>query len=415
MEVRLSAVPMRSLTTLLLPGGLLQLAGLILLRPGILPDVVQPYLQAYPYVVFGVGTVLGWYFNRTRVIFALLLLAVTDTVLHHLGAGQASVGSPARFVAAAIGVLLPLNLAVYGILKERGVFTTHGVARFVVIAAQVIAVDSIIRLQWRAPEAWLESVLVDARLSQWAGVPEAVLASFALAAIFLAGRCISRRDPIEAGFLWTVVAAFLALHGIPRGWAATPFLATAGLGLIWALVETTYRMAFYDELTGLPGRRALNEALLQVGSRWSVAMADVDHFKRFNDLFGHDVGDQALRMVASKLSQIQGGGKAFRYGGEEFAILFPRATAAEAVGHLEAARREIAASCFVVRGAGRPRKKPKGTPSPSGPRVAVSLTISMGIAEAKERNTLTDPHQVLRAADKALYRAKSAGRNRLMV
>jgi len=184
---------------------------------------------------------------------------------------------------------------------------------------------------------------------------------------------------------------------------------------MWSLLETTYRMAYYDELTGLPGRRALTEALLEVGSRYAVAMVDVDHFKRFNDLFGHDVGDQALRMVAAKLSGVTGGGKAFRYGGEEFAVLFPRTSAAEAVPHLEAARRAVAASAFVVRSPGRPRTKPATPKRSGGPRVAVSLTISIGVAEPNERKGLSDPQQVLRAADKAVYRAKGAGRNRLMV
>ena len=62
-------------------------------------------------------------------------------------------------------------------------------------------------------------------------------------------------------------------------------------------------MAYHDELTGLPGRRALNEALLRVGSRYAVAMVDVDHFKHFNDAYGHEVGDQVLRMVAAQLDR----------------------------------------------------------------------------------------------------------------
>jgi diguanylate cyclase (GGDEF)-like protein len=408
-------IPMRSLTTLLLPGGLLTLVGLALFRPGVLPEFTQPYVQAYPYVVFGVGTILGWYFHRTRVVFALLILAVAGVVLRFVGTEHAAPDSVAGFVFAAIALFLPINLAAYALVKERGLFTTHGVARVVIIAAEIVAVDLIIRLDWHAPRDWLQHALNHEGLGNWTALPGTGVAAFVCATILLAGRCVAKRDPIEAGYLWAVISGFIALHGMGRGWVPAPFLATAGLALIWALVETTYRMAFYDELTGLPGRRALNEALLQVGSRYTVAMADVDHFKRFNDLFGHEVGDQALRMVAAKLSSITGGGKAFRFGGEEFAILFPRASAAEAVPHLEAARRAVAASCFVLRGAGRPRKKPTTAKSTNAPRVAVSLTVSIGMAEPNERNPKTDPHQVLKAADKALYRAKSAGRNRLMV
>jgi diguanylate cyclase (GGDEF)-like protein len=303
----------------------------------------------------------------------------------------------------------------FATLKERGIFTPRGVTRLVLLAVQVLAVDLTIRLEWVAPKEWLASTLLDEHLTAWTPLPQIGLATFGLAVIFLAVRCMRRRDPIDAGYLWTSAAAFVALHGIRWGWAPATFLATGGLALVWALIETTYRMAYYDELTGLPGRRALNEALLQLGSRYAVAMVDVDHFKRFNDVFGHDVGDQALRSVAAKLRAITGGGKAFRYGGEEFAVLFTRASAAEAFPHLEAARRAIAESSFILRGPRRPRKKPKAPTAHSGPHVSVSLTVSIGLAEPDERKKKASPQNVLRAADKALYRAKSAGRNRLMV
>src|SRR3989441_13015310 len=81
-------------------------------------------------------------------------------------------------------------------------------------------------------------------------------------------------------------------------------------------------MAYQDSLTGLPARRALNEALLRLGGHYTVAMLDVDHFKRINDHHGHDVGDQVLKMIAAKLAQVTGGGKAYRYGGEGVAGIF---------------------------------------------------------------------------------------------
>lgn len=87
-----------------------------------------------------------------------------------------------------------------------------------------------------------------------------------------------------------------------------------------AASHEAYQMAFRDELTGLPGRRALNERMQRLGRNYVIAMTDVDHFKKFNDTHGHDVGDQVLRLVASRLSKVTGGGRAHRYGGEEFAL-----------------------------------------------------------------------------------------------
>jgi len=222
---------------------------------------------------------------------------------------------------------------------------------------------------------------------------------------------ILHRNAIEGGFLWALVASFVALHGSRAGWLATNYFATAGLILVVALFETSYRMAYHDDLTGLPGRRALNEVIMKLGNRYAVAMVDIDHFKEFNDRYGHDVGDQVLRMVASKLQRVSGGGKAFRYGGEEFAVVFPSQSVEDVIPHLEAVRKAVQANCFVLRGPDRPRKKPKTATPPSASRRAAAVTVSIGVAQRDDRHL--KPDQVIKAADVALYHAKDAGRNQV--
>jgi diguanylate cyclase (GGDEF)-like protein len=165
------------------------------------------------------------------------------------------------------------------------------------------------------------------------------------------------------------------------------------------------------ELTGLPGRRALNEQLLKLGSRYAIAMVDIDHFKLFNDDHGHDVGDQLLRMVGARLLSLEGGGQAFRFGGEEFSVLFDGKTREEAAPVLEKFRADLASAPFIVRGKSRPRKKPTNTPLPAGSQKKVSVTVSIGVA-APEGSGGT-PEQVIKAADATLYRAKRSGRNKL--
>ena len=127
-----------------------------------------------------------------------------------------------------------------------------------------------------------------------------------------------------------------------------------------ALIETSYAMAYLDELTQLPSRRALNEALLKLGDSFTIAMMDVDHFKKFNDSYGHEAGDQALRLVASRLAHITGGGRAYRYGGEEFAVIFPGKPSEEVFVYLDRMRKVIENSVFVVRGKDRRRKGKSG-------------------------------------------------------
>jgi len=191
-----------------------------------------------------------------------------------------------------------------------------------------------------------------------------------------------------------------------------PALSVAALLLMLAAtLQESFHMAFGDELTGLPGRRAFNETLKRATGTYSIAMIDVDHFKKFNDTHGHDVGDQVLRLVAGQLRRIGGGGKAYRYGGEEFTLVFPGRSLDECRPHLEAVRRAIETYQLHLRDkSNRPQSDRAGRQqrrsSASG---TVSVTISIGVAER-------EPHQrsaeeVIRSADKALYSAKRAGRN----
>ena len=403
---------MKNLIWPLVPGGAVVLVALVCLRPGVLPASASPYVRAYPYVVFGVGTFLGWYFNRSRVVFALVVLAVADRAWLTFGAGTAAETGLGRTVFDAVCLLLPLNLLAFSWIGERGVLTARGIWRLIAILLQMLVIGTIVQVNWRILPAGLEYRAIDVRLTSWTPVAQPALAAFGAALISQAIRFVLRQDAIEAGFLWTLGVAFVGLHGISAGWDPTNFFATAALVLVVALIETSYRMAYHDDLTGLPGRRALNEALLQLGSRYAVAMVDIDHFKKFNDAYGHDVGDQVLRMVGSKLGRVTGGGRAFRYGGEEFSVIFPGKSAEEASTHLEAVRIMIAGSGFVLRGSDRPRKKPATPKVSHTPRKGVFVTVSIGLAE-RDSNQI-EPDHVVKAADKALYRAKRAGRNRVM-
>ena len=403
---------LKNLAALLAPGGLVVLAALVCLRPGGQPGWMLPYVRAYPYLVFGVGTLLGWCFHRSRIVFALLVLAVADRALLAPGAGDWGAMGVGRLVFDAVAIALPLNLTWLAVITERGVLTRRGVTRLASILVQVLAIAAILRVDGRVLSRCLEFAFLTADLATWTPIPQPALLAFAAAAVSQVVRLVRSRNPIEAGFFWVVVSAFLALHGIRWGWVHTNYLATGGLVLVVALVAASYRMAYHDELTGLPGRRALNEFLLTLGSRYAVAMVDIDHFKRFNDTYGHDVGDQVLRMVASRLGGVSGGGKAFRYGGEEFSVIFPGKSASEAATHLEALRMTVAGSCFVLRGSARPRKKPAAPKMSQTPRSGVFVTVSIGVAERKSHQT--EPQQVVKAADKALYRAKRAGRDRVM-
>jgi diguanylate cyclase (GGDEF)-like protein len=191
-------------------------------------------------------------------------------------------------------------------------------------------------------------------------------------------------------------------------------LAVMVLMLLFALLLDTHTLTYQDALTGIPNRRALSVKLAARSSKYSLAMLDVDHFKKFNDTHGHDVGDQVLKMVASQISKVGGGGKAFRYGGEEFTVLFNRMSAEQCVPYLEQIRNDIANYKLILRQKDRPEKSKQGKKHRGANQTVdtVQVTISMGIAD-QTHGANTD--EVMEAADKALYAAKKAGRNKVKV
>jgi diguanylate cyclase (GGDEF)-like protein len=202
-----------------------------------------------------------------------------------------------------------------------------------------------------------------------------------------------------------------ALHYVHIPWLSSVFFTIAVLAGLIAIILNSYNLAYLDELTHLPTRRALKQHMNNLGRRYSLAVVDIDFFKKINDNYGHDVGDQVLRMVAGHLRKVHGGGKAYRFGGEEFVIVFQGKDAGEAMLMLESLRERVANKPFIQRSRLRPKNKPN-KPRQRAKVQHINVTISIGVAE---RSTHHDSAQdVLKSADKALYKAKKTGRNKVV-
>jgi diguanylate cyclase (GGDEF)-like protein len=367
---------------------------------------VWPLLPAYPLVVLGGGLLLSWRFDRSRLVFTLATLLLADRALLVWAPVDGSGGDVGRVVFGTLAILIPLDLAALAWLPERGLMAKPGRLALAVLAAQIILVAFLCQPLFLPLAARLDAP----RGSVLGALTPVALVAFALAFVVLARRAVLQVTAIESGAVWALVATFLAFGAGGGGLDSSAYFATGGLILVLSLIETWHRMAYDDELTGLPARRALNEALARLRGVYTVAMVDIDHFKRFNDEHGHDVGDQLLRMVGARLGEIGGSGRAFRYGGEEFAVLFPGKDLEGSRVHLETLRRTIEAASFTLRGPDRPRTRPE-SPEPAVGRRRIAVTVSIGAAAADSQGSRAD--DVVRAADQALYRAKQGGRNQV--
>jgi diguanylate cyclase len=164
-------------------------------------------------------------------------------------------------------------------------------------------------------------------------------------------------------------------------------------------LEQVRRDAMTDALTNLANRKAFDERLEAAcaeddGSPLSLAILDIDHFKRFNDTWGHQTGDQVLRYVSTVLSNVCGKTRfAARFGGEEFAIIFPGEQSGVVMSALEKIRNDVASRAL----------RRRSTNDDLG-----SVTISAGFAQRLKGETAAC---LLERADAALYASKRAGRN----
>ena len=210
-------------------------------------------------------------------------------------------------------------------------------------------------------------------------------------------RSALKQSNVRLSPLWAAIGCVIAASVRPVDGRATLYLASAGLVLVVAAVESAFAMAYHDELIGLPARRALNDARLRVDGTHMVAMVDVDHFKKFNDTWGHATGDQVLRLVAQCFKgNTKGRDTAARYGGEEFVVVLPQTSVDNAITVADQIRRSVESKKIVKRSTGE---------------TLGSITLSLGVAKYIPGEPIAE---TIDRADACLYAAKRAGRNRVM-
>ncbi len=403
---------LRPLLALAFPAALLAGAFALAHRPAAIPASLDGLKTFGPWVALAVAALLAAAFNRGRIVFAAAAIALAYYAYRAaIEPGPDSLAARAFYAGGC--VLVPACLAALAWLEERGVANVHGALRALALAGAAALVAWVARSGRAASVDWAYAPLASLPWLPATPIPQVGLVAIAASLAAAGAAAYFRRTPVESSLAWAIVAFALGAHAIRTPLAFPAFVAAAAALLLVAVLRDSHRMAFRDELTGLPGRRALDERLRATGRTYAVAMVDVDHFKKFNDTHGHDVGDQVLKLVASRLAGVGGGGIAFRYGGEEFTILFAGKDADQALPHLEQLRADIAGYRMALRAPDRPRRSRSGKRrrGAAGGTKNLSVTVSIGVAARTPRHD--QPEAVIKAADRALYRAKRAGRNRV--
>ncbi len=353
-------------------------------------------LKVLPFFLLGLGLALAVLFNKSKLFFTLILTTAALLVL-------CTRQSENRFfdlLFFCTGLLVPLNTLVFANTQERGIFSTVGNVKLALLGVQATLTFYCLLFQ----EGWLSSLkeyaIFPARVQRSFVPDDLVVVIFLLTLLVFILRDFFKRDSnqsVQFFSLSTVFMAFLKPNDVL--WYSL-FISGSALYHLLTLIQKSYTMAYIDDLTGAPGRRALNEDLHKLNGLYTLAMIDIDNFKQFNDKYGHDVGDEALRHVARTMKRALRAGKLYRFGGEEFTIIYAGRDTAHALINLEEIRRKVETEPLV--------SQIKTGKSAGGKKLP--LTISLGFSESKSENR---PAEILKLADKALYRAKEKGRNQV--
>ncbi|MDG3085486.1 GGDEF domain-containing protein [Vibrio hannami] len=364
-----------------------------------------------PYLLFLICILLCQLFNQGRIGMVTFAMCVTYYVIQERLQSPLSTGTT-KLEYLLLAFIFPVACITASLYKECKLFTTKGLSYLVILAMLITwGVITVVHVQETGlNEFWQNALFTVPELSK---LPVLIF----LYSTFVTGwygiRVLKFNKSIDAAIYTCQVLTLLTFVLFDTNYISATLFSLTGVMLIVIVITTSHELAYVDQLTGIPGRRALETEMRHLGRKYTIAMLDVDHFKKFNDTYGHDTGDDVLKLVASKMMNTRGKAKVYRYGGEEFTVLFKGKYTDDSHPFLEELRENIADYQMTIRNMNnRPKNNKVGSKQrkKQSENDTVSVTISIGMADSYDTK---NPESVLKAADEALYRAKQSGRNRV--
>lgn len=376
-------------------------------------DNNQDLIQHLPYVLFAVAIFIAQIFKQSRMGMLSSALLIGYYIIQERLQVPLSSGT-ARLELSLLSLLLPIAIILTYLFKNTGLLN-RGYFFYILSLCAFVLWATLIVAYTKETGFTLEQSQFLMTIPSLSRLPF-VLTLFLLAIVGITGIYVLNKNRLIDSAIYTAIlissSTFTLFH---VAYISSVLFSLSGIMLILYLIVAGQQMAFNDRLTNLPGRRALEIDMKNLGRRYSIAMLDVDHFKKFNDNYGHETGDDVLKLVASRIQSVRGKAKAYRYGGEEFTIMFKGKHAQEAFPFLDDLRQDIADYEMVLRDeVSRPKNDKVGALKRrrKNEEDKVTVTISIGVSD----NQLTrKPDEVLKSADDALYKAKKAGRNRVEI
>ncbi|UTW45855.1 GGDEF domain-containing protein [bacterium SCSIO 12696] len=375
--------------------------------------VDREQLAPLPYVICALATLIALLAQQARELAAAVLALLSYWIIRNYL--QLSLNTePAGQVFSVLSLWLPVAIIALLLLPDTSLRHPSGITAILAAPLTTLLITGLFALN----PLWFSEQSNALLATSFHGLRLPTLSAFLFISAFLVAmaRLLWRNNYADSSLLGCALLAGATLGWFQLANISAVMFSAIGTLLLINQVSSFLHIGYRDELTQIANRRALHKAARELRSNYSLAMVDIDHFKKINDKHGHDLGDQVLKVVAGKLREVGSGGKAFRYGGEEFCLLFNGKNAEQIEAELEKLRQAIAEYDMVMRDrSNRPRRQKSGIKKRGATRRKsnIRITVSMGLAD----NTVDDGafERVMKAADNALYGAKRSGRNRLKV
>lgn len=392
--------------------------------PPLSPDVISHKAVAnsfflVPYAGLILVAFLGWQVNQTRIFWTALFLLAFYFYLRSPGFVITETGRIETLQI--VSVAYPFALCVIFLLKESRLWGDLSLARFLLALSPLLFL--ICLLSWA--QDLYQKIMFWAPTSPAQGSAIPRLAWVATGLFLLVVTYLY--DPKVKNFLAALMTTFMPFlfivqvcllppsqpARVPTSFHIVVAFTTITLILLHALLRMYWQKVYLDPLTAVSNRQAMDERLHTLHGEFALAMVDIDHFKKFNDTYGHSEGDNVLRMVAQHLAENLGD-RVYRYGGEEFCVVFEKTEHETALEMMEKTRAALEKRKFTLRGQRKAGYSPSKLLSrrSEGRGKKVHITFSVGVASTTKAHRT--PEEVIKRADHALYEAKEKGRNRVV-
>lgn len=357
-----------------------------------------------PVILLALNIFLGLYFNINKFVFISIFLGLTyfytsGLVINNWSGYQRFVSLESKNL---FLYLIPINFMVFSLTPERGFFTQKGLIKLSAIILQFLLVPLIYynfgdSLRTLFDSHFFHRTLPFSNINYAASV---LILIFILSNLALDSTTDKKRYLLLMALISSSLPLMPDLEGIY--FENSPvnlllFFSLSALFIFLGIFIINWIKVYKDELTDVLNRRALNEEMKKLHHNYSIAMVDIDHFKKINDKYGHELGDKALKKIAGILKRVSTG-KVFRFGGEEFTIIYNHNNLKQIKEDSENLRAAIEATKIKIT-----------TLKNRGFKVTISIGISFHDLENNK------PDLVLKTADKYLYKAKKSGRNRVHI